>query len=175
MPRSRIFLSVLLFLLGIAVGGWLFSDSKPRSFLAMSNCESCYRPSDLAGLVASAGIRRAGGALPLVVKETDRCIAIDHPFRKMPAHFVVFPKKDIKDIADVSLDTQDYVLDCLAVIRALVVERRLRRYWVETNGPGFQHVTYLHFHLVAEDGAAPAAAPAGADEAGRPGLHHKER
>ena len=134
MPRSRVFLALLIFVVGIAVGGYVFQDSQPRSFLALSRCESCYRPSDLAGLLASAGIQRAGAALPLVVKETDRCVAIVHPFQKFPFHFVVFPKKDIKDIADVSVDKQEYVLDCLAVIRALVIENGLQRYRVETNG-----------------------------------------
>jgi diadenosine tetraphosphate (Ap4A) HIT family hydrolase len=161
--QSRFLLAALTFLLGIAVGGWLFVDSQPRSFLAVTRCESCYQPNDLVGLLASAGIRRAGPALPLVVKETDRCIAIDHPFRRMPVHFVVFPKKDVKDITDLSAETQEYFLDCLAVIRALVVENGLRRYWVETNGPGFQHVTYLHFHLVAEDESARAWPLPGAD------------
>ena len=152
----------------MALGGWLFSDSQPRSFLAVSQCVSCWRPNDLAGLLASAGIRRAGAMLPLVVKETDRCVAIDHPFRKFRFHFVVFPKKDIKDIADVSIDDQAYVLDCLAVIRSLVTENRLRHYWVETNGPGLQHVTYLHFHLMSDADSAPSRSTAGASEAARP-------
>src|SRR5262249_57609213 len=126
-------------------------DSKPRSFLALTNCELCYRPSDLAGLLASAGIQRAGAALPLVVKETDRCFAIEHPFRKIRFHFVVFPKKDVKSIADISVAIQQYILDCLAVIRALVIENGLRSYRVETNGPGLQHVTYLHFNLLSRE------------------------
>ena len=154
MLRSRVFLAALTFFAGVGLGGYLFSDSKPRSFLALSNCDSCYRPNDLAGLLASAGIQRAGAALPFVVKETDRCLAIEHPFRKMRFHFVVFPKKDIKSIADISVDDQQYVLDCLAVIRALVIENGLRSYRVETNGPGLQHVTYLHFHLVSKEGHA---------------------
>lgn len=165
LPRSRVLLALLIFVVGIAVGGYLFQDSQPRSFLALSRCESCYRPSDLAGLLASAGIQRAGAALPLVVKETDRCVAIVHPFQKFPFHFVVFPKKDIKDIADVSVDKQEYVLDCLAVIRALVIENGLRRYRVETNGPGFQHVTYLHFHLMAKDHVGPGVAGDGPQSA----------
>jgi len=150
----------LAFVAGIAVGGYLFSASQPRSFLALANCDRCYRPNDLAGLLASVGIQRAHGALPLVVKETDRCMAIKHPFPEARVHFVVFPKKDVKSIADVAVDDQPYVLDCLAVIRALVVEHRLRAYRVVTNGPGFQGVTYLHFHLVARGTAAdPRALP----------------
>lgn len=152
MLRSRALLAALTFLAGVGLGGYLFADSRPRSFLAVSDCKACYRPSDLAGLLASAGIQRASFALPRVVKETDRCIAIDHPFPKMPVHFIIFPKKDIKDIGDISVDEEPYVADCLAVIRALVVEKHLWRYRVETNGPGLQHVTYLHFHLVAMDG-----------------------
>ena len=155
---------VLLFLAGIGLGGYLFADTQPRSFLALANCGSCYRPNDLAGLVASVGIQRASAALPRMVKENDRCLAIEYPFRKTKFHFVVFPKRDIRSVADISVDDLPYVLDCLAVIRALVVENDLHEYRVETNGPGPQKVTYLHFHLVSTDdqisvGAAADAAP----------------
>ena len=151
MIRSRLFLAALTLLAGVALGGYLFSDSQPRSFLTLSGCDSCYRLNDLAGLLASAGIQRAAAAVPVAVKETDRCVAIEHPFRKTKFHFIVFPKKDIKNIADVAIDDQQHILDCLAVIRALVVENRLRSYRVETNGPGLQHVTYLHFNLLSSE------------------------
>ena len=156
LPRSRWFPAALAFLAGIAVGGWLFSQSQPRSFLAAGRCEQCYKPNDLAGLLASAAIQRAGEALPFVVKETERCIAIEHPFRKVRHHYIVFPKKDVKSIADISLADHQYVLECMAVMRTLVLERGLRRYRVVTNGPGLQHVTYLHFHLLEDGGRVPA-------------------
>jgi diadenosine tetraphosphate (Ap4A) HIT family hydrolase len=155
MLRSRIIIGVLIFLAGVTTGGYLFSDSQPRSFLAVTNCSACYRPNDLAGLLVSAGIQRTPRALPRIVKETDRCLAIEHPFSKTRTHFVVFPKKDIRNIADISLDDQPYVLDCLAVIRALVNENGLRNYLVESNGPDLQDITYLHFHLVAKDRRTP--------------------
>ena len=157
MLRSRAFIGLTAFLAGMALGGWLFLDTRPRTFFAPTQCDSCWGASELAGLLASAGIRRVGAALPLVVKETGRCIAIDHPFRKFRFHFVVFPKKDIKDIADISAENQEYFLDCLALIRTLVVEHRLRYYWVETNGPGLQNVNYLHFHLMSEAEGDPPA------------------
>jgi len=152
MLRSRWFLVLAALLAGIGIGGYLFSDSRPRSFLALSDCNACYRPNDLAGLLASVGIQRAAAAVPFVAKETDRCIAIKHPLARKKFHFVVFPKRDIKDIADVSVDDQQYIFDCLAVIRSLVVENGLKTYWVETNGPGLQDVRYLHFHLISSDG-----------------------
>ena len=166
--RSRVFLALLTFTAGVCAGGWLFSDTQPRSFLALTRCESCWRANQVAGLLASIGIQKAGAALPLVVKETGRCVAIDHPFPKYPFHLVVFPKKDIKDIADISVENQEYILDCLGLIRAIVVERRLRAYRVETNGPGLQHVNYLHFHLVSEARVDPPGTAAAADGVERP-------
>jgi len=149
MRRSSVWIALMVFGAGIVVGGYLFSASQPRSFLALSECDHCYQMKDLAGLLASAGIQRAEAALPLVQKETDKCLAIRHPLPEGRVHFVVFPKKDVKSIADVSVDDGNYVLDCIGVIRALVTENGLRNYRVVTNGPGFQGVTYLHFHLIA--------------------------
>ena len=139
-----------IFAAGIVLGGYLFAGSQPRSFLAVTDCrKSCYQKKDLAGLLASVGIHRVDGAIPLVVKETDRCIAIRHPRPLARLHDVFFPKKDIKNIADISIDDQSYVLDCLALIRAVVMEKGMRDdYRVFTNGPGLQDITYLHFHLV---------------------------
>jgi len=156
--RKGVVRGALLFLAGIGLGGYLFADSQPRSFLALANCDTCYRANDLAGLIASVGIQHAPAALPRVVKETDRCLAIEHPFRRTKVHFVVFPKKDVRNIADVSVEDQPYLLDCLAVVRALVVENGLRDYRVETNGPGPQKVTYLHLHLVSTDDQTSAGA-----------------
>ena len=149
MRRSSVWIALMVFGAGIVVGGYLFSASQPRSFLALSECDHCYQMKDLAGLLASAGIQRAEAALPLVQKETDKCLAIRHPLPEGRVHFVVFPKKDVKSIADVSVDDGNYVFDCIGVIRALVTENGLRNYRVVTNGPGFQGVTYLHFHLIA--------------------------
>ena len=81
MIRSRLLLAALTLLAGVVLGGYLFSDSQPRSFLALSRCDSCYRLNDLAGLLASAGIQKAGAAIPVAVKETERCVAIEHPFK----------------------------------------------------------------------------------------------
>jgi diadenosine tetraphosphate (Ap4A) HIT family hydrolase len=122
--------------------------------MALKNCDVCYRPNELAGMLASAGIQKTPAARMFAVKETDRCIAIEHPFRKLKYHFVVFPKRDIKDIADIAIDDQRHVFDCLALIRLLIVENGIRYYRVETNGPDRQHVTYLHFHLIGSDGYA---------------------
>lgn len=150
MTRRLILVGGVAFVVGVLGGGYLFSDSQPRSFLALRDCgASCYQPNDVAGLLASVGIQRAAALIPGVAKETDRCLAIRHPFDHKRYHMVIFPKKDIKDIADVTAADQPYLMDCLGVIRALIVENGLRRYRVSTNGPAAQDITYLHFHLEA--------------------------
>jgi len=139
-----------LFGLGVMTGGYLFRNVQPRSFLALDRCaHACTRASDLAGLLAAAGIDRAPGWVPLVAKETDKCIAIRHPFPDARYHFVIFPKKDIKSIQDIAEEDEPYVMDCLRVMRSLVIENGLTKYEVFTNGPRLQKVTYLHFHLTA--------------------------
>jgi diadenosine tetraphosphate (Ap4A) HIT family hydrolase len=89
----------------------------------------------------------APGATPRLVRETDKCIAIEHPFPQASKHFVLFPKRDVKNITDVSVDDGLYVLGCLDLMRILVAERKMTNYQVLTNGPGLQLITYLHFHL----------------------------
>ena len=169
MRQTRLLPVAVALFVGVALGGYLFSDSQPRSFLALSNCDHCYHANELAGLLASAGIQKSPAAAVLAVKETDRCIAIEHPFRWWKYHFIIFPKKDIRDIAEVAIDDQPYVLDCLAIIRTLVAENGLRNYRVETNGPARQDVTYLHFHLISSDGydrptSAARSSPRSADQ-----------
>jgi hypothetical protein len=148
----RLLTSGLLVALGVVAGGYLFRDLQPRSFLALNDCRnSCYRPNDLAGLLAAAGIQRVPSLLPLVHRETDSCITIKHPFPAAETHFVVFPKRDVKDIANISVEDGPAVLECFAHINWLVTRHNLTRYRVETNGASNQHVTYLHFHLVSTE------------------------
>lgn len=154
MRRNLVATGVLAFVVGVVVGGYLFVDSKPRSFLALGRCVACYRPNDLAGLLASAGIQRTPGLIPRVVRETDHCLAIQHPFPEARFHFVVFPKKDIKNLGEVALGDEPYVMDCLGVIRSLILEYHLKYYRVLVNGPGLQDVTYLHFHLKSNEASS---------------------
>jgi hypothetical protein len=145
----RLILLTLVFGLGLIVGGTLMRGGQPRSFAAIGTCEgNCYLPKDLAGLLVSAGIRLAPGSLPKLVRETDRCVAIEHPFPATAKHYVLFPKRDIKNIGDISAEDGPYVLGCLDLVRALVEEKHIRNYQLLTNGPDVQLITYLHWHLM---------------------------
>ena len=54
MTKFKIILLVLISLcIGILIGGYLFSQSQPRSFLAINRCQNCLTHKDLLGLLAS--------------------------------------------------------------------------------------------------------------------------
>lgn len=158
-------LAVVLVVLaiGIVCGGYLFSESLPRDFLPFKSCrERCYRPAEIAGLVASAGILRAPFLIPGVVLESDTCLAIRNPRPEEKIHYVLFPKHDTKNIITLTPADTPYVLGCFAVARELVSRDHLKAYRLYTNGPEFQEIAYLHFHLVA-DGSALNVNPAASD------------
>lgn len=150
-PRIRLaVLLVVTFLAGLSIGARAFMNTQPRSWLNIASCAGrCYRPSDLAGLLASAGIVNAPGWVPRVVRESDKCLAVPYPRAGHNLHLVFFPKRDIRNIADLTADDEPFVMDCFAVIRSIINEQNLSDYRVYTNGPGEQDISVLHFHLVA--------------------------
>lgn len=151
MNKFKITVLVLLSIcVGIVMGGYLFSRSQPRSFLSINRCQKCLSLADLLGLVASVGIQRFPGLIPSVVFETDKTIVIKQPFSKGRIRYFIIPKKDIKDIGQISEADTQYLTDVFLVARRIIEEEKLSSYRLFTNGPGFQDVSYLHFQLVAK-------------------------
>ena len=141
----------VLFLAGLACGAYFFSKSLPRAFLATASCgDHCYSASEIAGLIASAAVLRAPFLVPGVVLESDTCLSIRYPKPKARIHYVLFPKRDVKNIATLTPEDIPYVVGCFAMVRELVLRDNLKTYEVHTNGPGKQEIAYLHFHLTAE-------------------------
>ena len=150
-PKAIVLILASL-IVGVILGGYLFSDSRPRSFLALNNCGgTCFQSNELLGLVASVGIQKFSALTPSVLKETDKTIVIQHPSPQARIHYLVIPKKDIKNIAEVSDADAGYLMDTIRVTGEIIREKSLTNYRLITNGPGYQDVTYLHFHLVAND------------------------
>lgn len=151
MSKSRIALVSMFFLsVGIVIGGYLFSHSQPRSVLSINQCQNCLSRKDLCGLLASVGIQNFSGVIPFVVFETDKTIAVKLPFRKTNLHYFIIPKKDIKNIGELSQEDVPYLNDIFFVIRHIIENDKLSRYRLYSNGPGYQDMTYLHFHLMAD-------------------------
>lgn len=138
----------VIFILGLVVGGYLFSETQPRSIINLSKCNNeCYKPKDLVGLLTSIGITKLNGKVPNVVLETEKSIVIKHPMPEARIHYVVFPKKDIKNAGEFSKENAPYFEDAYLVMATLIKKEKLTDYRIITNGPGFQDTTYLHFHL----------------------------
>ncbi len=149
--KLTILLLVLISLcVGISIGGYLFSQSQPRSFLAINRCQSCLTREDLMGLLASVAIQKFPGLMPFKVVETDKTVVIRQPFSSSKIHYVIIPKKDVKNIGEISESDAQYLTDAFFVARWLIEREKLSKYRLYTNGPSSQDVTYLHFHLVAE-------------------------
>ncbi|MEP6569229.1 MAG: HIT domain-containing protein [Acidobacteriota bacterium] len=151
MTRARVAVLVLAALLvGVIVGGYLFSDTRPRSFLALRSCGgTCFQANELFGLAASVGVQKFGTLGPSIMKETDKTLVIEHPNPQAPVHYIIIPKKDLKNFADVSDADGAYLLDAFKVAGEIIREKNLTNYRITTNGPGYQSATYLHFHLTA--------------------------
>jgi len=141
--------SLVVFAIGIGVGGYLFANTQPRSLLAFNQCDgNCYKKRELAGLIASAGIQRLPGFIPRVVAESDKCVAIVHPRPESKFHYVMFPKHDVKNIGELTAVDEPYVMGCFALIPELVARSGTRDYRILSNGPGYQDIAYLHFHFM---------------------------
>jgi histidine triad (HIT) family protein len=140
---------VVVFVLGAAAGGFVMTKVQPRSFLNIKNCENtCFKQNELLGLLGSVGIQFAPDAIPGIVMETDKTIVVKHPNPATPVHYVIIPKKDIKNIGTLEPGDEAYIEDAVKVIGELIRRDNLTSYRVITNGPGYQSVAYLHFHLM---------------------------
>src|SRR4051812_36836796 len=88
-------------LAGVAIGGYLFSETQRRTVLSFRRCEpKCLNREELAGLLASVALNKFPGLVPSIVLETEKSVAIRHPFPQKRIHYVVIPKTDIKNVAD---------------------------------------------------------------------------
>lgn len=156
LPPKRQMPALVLLVLGLGIGAILgaslFRSLEPRTILAWNACadRSCLRMNEVIGLAAAVGVKYAPDLLPQVVLETPYSIALRHPFPEDRVHYIIIPKKDIKNIGELKNEDQAYLLDAFAVMQELVKRDKLQTYFMRTSGPGYQDVAYLHFHLLAK-------------------------
>ena len=141
--------AIVLFIVGILVGKLLFSGSKPRSLLTVHITEHGWDANEIAGLFASVVVRKIPGLIPKVILETDKTIVFEHPRPKFKTHYMFVPKKDIKNIGELSIEDNEYLLDLFAAVTTIINKYGITSYRLLCNGPGKQDVAYLHFHLTA--------------------------
>jgi diadenosine tetraphosphate (Ap4A) HIT family hydrolase len=143
---------LLVFVLGFACGGFVFHDVQPRTWLSVKDAKVHASYSELLGYLGSTIMHRAPRVIPDVVMETDRSIAMVYPVPGFSKdHYVIVPKRDIRDVSQLAKGDEASLVDAFAVIGKLAREKGLKHYKVVTNSPAEQDVRYLHFHLVAVD------------------------
>lgn len=142
---------LLLFLVGLLCGAWLFADTRPRSLLDLPACRhECWKGRELAGLIGSVVIQRAPGLVPLVEVESARCVGLRHWRPEGSHHWVYFPKRDLRNVMELGEGDWPFVAECLALARQQLELAGIDHYRLLTNGPGLQHLSYLHFHVIAK-------------------------
>ena len=148
----RLLSGLFVFALGFAAGGWVFHDVQPRTWLTVKDGRVHASSAQVLGYLGSAIMRRAPGVIPEVVMETDRTIAMKYPVPGMDKdHYVIVPKRDIRDVSQLAKGDEASLVDAFAVIGKLARKTNMGHYKVVTNSPAEQDVGYLHFHLVKVD------------------------
>jgi histidine triad (HIT) family protein len=142
---------LLSFAIGFLLGAASIHRPIPHAPLELPPARNPWNPTDVLGLIGSAGIRDLAGHLegiPSVVAETDRTFALSVPDPRYKVHYVIVPKKDIRDAGQISAEDQPYLTDIFLMARQLAEKDSLKTYRLYTNAGDFQTVGYLHFHLV---------------------------
>jgi hypothetical protein len=152
---KRLFGWLVIFGLGMWFGAWMFRDVQPRTWLPVHGATLRSSSAELLGYLGSAAMQHTPKLIPGVVLETDKSIAMKYPIPwEQRGHFVVVPKRDIRDLGTLAKGDEPYLIDAFAVIGKLARQEGLNYYKVITAGPTAQHVRYLHFHVVSSDVAS---------------------
>jgi hypothetical protein len=142
---------LLTVLVAVWAGANLFAKSEPRWPLSWTACaESCWTVRDVAGLLASAGLQHAPGWTPLLVAQSERCVALRHWKPEGRHHLVYLPKRDVKNIMSLTKADLPFLHDCLALARDQTAQSGVLNYRLVSNGPLLQHLSYFHFHVIAK-------------------------
>lgn len=84
------------------------------------------------------------------LKETKNLLAFDHPQPAYPVHILLVPKKRLNSLLDLSEEDSSFLVDLIAAVQEIVVERALNQtgYRLLANGGDYQDIPQLHFHLI---------------------------
>ncbi len=137
-----------VFAVGVLSGAFLFSSIQPRPIISVANCSTnCLNSSQIKALLLSAGIQYFPQTLS-IVQETDTVLVIKSPEPEAKIDYLVLPKKDIKDLGQLTVDDRKYLDDSFMVIAELIQQNNYTNYQVVINGPDRQRLNYLHVHLL---------------------------
>ncbi len=142
--------AIITFTLGLLLGWAVNRATRQPAATMLAACGRCLEPHELAGLIASVVVPNLHGMIPGVVYETDKTIVFKHPRPKHRIHYILVPKRDIKNIGELSHADKEFLLDLFDTLVVVINKEQLRDYRLWSNGPAKQDVAYLHFHLAVD-------------------------
>ena len=86
--------------------------------------------------------------------ETPTLLAFQHPRPGYPLHILLVPKRDRKNLADLTAADTDFLNDLFQTVKMLVERFDLEEsgYRLIANGGRYQDIPHLHFHLISNLG-----------------------
>nr|WP_159063708.1 hypothetical protein [Thaumasiovibrio occultus] len=150
------FIGALVFLIGIATGGYFFSDTKQRPLLKAQPCTICVDKSELLGIISSVGIQKTPMLIPNIVYETDKTLVLDLSaqielvglsVQGYENRYILIPKHDIPSVSDYTPEDIEFIVDLHQAAVTVIEQKEIQNYKFWTSGPARQHVNYLHYHL----------------------------
>lgn len=124
---------------------------KPRDGIEIINCDDCIKKKEIAGTLAAIAVQIAPHTIPKNVEISNKCFVMEHYNPKGRLHYVAFPRKDIKDFGEIGTDDLPYVAECFSMFQRIIQREHTTRYRILSNGPYFQDVRMLHFHLIIDE------------------------
>ena len=141
---------ILTLLLGVVIGGFLFSKAIKRSLLAVQSCDEECPSQRILPVFWARGIQHAPTLLPFYEAQSKECIAVRHPKLEGRFHLVFLPKRDVRNVLELTQEDVPFLVGCLVLAREQVAKAGVRNYRFVTYGPELQHITYFHFHVIAK-------------------------
>lgn len=141
---------IIIFFIGFFSGGIIYRNVEPGTPLKIKHSKHILKSSEISGLIASVILQKVPDLVPKVVFETEKTIVVEHPLPEANIHLLFLPKKDIKDVGDFTEEDKEHIIDLYATIIEVIKMKKIKKYKLMSNGPGRQHLAYLHFHLIAD-------------------------
>lgn len=146
----KLFLGIIfmIFCLSVSVYGFNAVAIQPRDGIKLTNTEDRIKKKELLGTLGSIGVQLTPQLIPLVETITEKCVLMKHFKPVAQIHYVVIPRKDIKDFADITNEDMPYIQECFGLLQQVIKTHAMKEYRISSNGPHFQDIRILHFHLI---------------------------
>lgn len=89
--------------------------------------------------------------LPLkTVFENDFVLAFFHSKPSYPKHIIITPKKQIKDLTELT-NNEIYITEIFKAVPVILEKEKMTDYHLVVNGGEYQNIKQVHFHLYSEN------------------------